>query len=222
MKKKLLIAFFITTIIFVLGLLLGLNYTAKSIKFFQEESYNQKLEFDDIQLQYRYLDLLQSEKKCDELIVAFQKNVDGLEETRKKIENLRRSISEEDYDLLMFDYRIRQIDYWLFSREMKKSCDTDYLTILYFFNGECGNDCREQALTLDSFKTHFGDKLLIFAIDGDYKNVDTINIIKKTFSINSYPTLIVEDKKYVGFSDNVKLLDIVCSLYDPVPEECNI
>ena len=84
------------------------------------------------------------------------------------------------------------------------------MTILYFYRNDC-DICPNQGVILTYFKNVFGDKLLVFPIDGGLSSDESaVDIIQSRFNITSYPTLIVEEQKFEGVIEKDALRTIIC------------
>ncbi len=203
-KDKYVIAGAITTGVFLLGLFLGLAIEGKRVNYIESISRRQNLDFSSLQLQYAFIDQLSQEKNCLAVQKTFEQNINNLESTRIRLENFDRDakLNKNEFDLLKNEYMLAQIRYWLLAERTRKLCETDVVSILYFFSDEkdCP-DCDRQAFVLTYLKKKFKDKLLIFSFDSKYELEPMIPLLKKTFNITKYPTIVIEGKSKEKFQD---------------------
>lgn len=221
-KEKYVFAALLTLGIFLLGVLLGLVIEGKRIIFIQNSAKEQKLDFASLQLQYAYVNQLSQEQNCPALIKTFEKNIESLESARLRLEeyNQNAKISKDDFKLLQREYILSQLSYWLFAKQTRDVCNVDQASILYFYSTkkECP-DCEEQAFVLTYLKKRFNEKLLIFALNGRYTEEPMIEMLKTRYDIQVYPTLVIEDKKFEGFTSKDDILREICRYYTHEKEE---
>ncbi len=48
-----------------------------------------------------------------------------------------------------------------------------------------------------------------------------IELLRRTYDLYTYPTLIIEGDKYEGFKDKAHLLDVICDYYKGDMAECD-
>ena len=210
-------AFVITVLIFVIGLLIGLNLTNERIEVSENFARQQKADYDSLQLQFLYL----QEGSCPVLEETLEHNINDLETQRAKIEEYIRDSSREEFKLLEREYMLSELRYWLLAKQAKQDCESDTVSVLYFYSdveGEC-NDCSAQGLVLSYLKNIFKDRLLVFSIDVNVQD-PLLNILKESEGINTLPALIIEEDKTYGLKDRDELKQIICDYYKTPPGEC--
>ncbi len=221
-KEIYIISFIITAGIFALGLLLGLFVENQRVGMINEKERIQALELRSLQLQYQFINVFSEEDNCGVLSKAFDDSVLSLEKTRERIENYVNdaAVNEYEFELLKREYSLSQINYWLLAERVKKTCENDVVTLLYFYGDEkqCP-DCSSQGVVLTYLKNKFGMKLLNFVFDGNTEE-PMIQLLKKVYSVDTYPTLIIDGKKYSGFTDKENLLKVICPKYNEFTEVC--
>lgn len=222
-KERYIAAGAITLGVFILGLLLGLLIEGKRVSYIESMSRKQNLDFSSLQLQYAFIDQLSQEKNCLAVQKTFEQNINNLESTRIRLENFDTDakINKDDFDLLKNEYLLAQIRYWLLAKRTRDLCDADIVNILYFFSDqkECP-DCEKQAFVLTYLKKKFKDRLLIFSFDSKFEAEPMVPLLKNTYNVGRYPTVVVEDTPYAGFRDKDSLLREICGIYKQKPKEC--
>lgn len=112
------------------------------------------------------------------------------------------SIFEEaKYQELKHQYTLLQLFYWSKLVDIKKECaGNEFVNVLYFYDDQCEQDCRNQGFILTEIKKIYGDKTMIFSMDADIAEVEpTMLIVLKEFGIDSFPALVIEGELYQGF-----------------------
>jgi lysyl-tRNA synthetase class II len=222
-KEKYIVAGLITGGIFILGLLLGFVIEGKRVGYIEEISKEQNLDFSSLQLQYAYIDQLSQENNCEAVSRTFEKSIESLEATRSRLENFDESaqLNRQEFDLLKREYTLAQIRYWLLAKKTKELCGDELVTVLYFFSDEreC-SQCNNQAFSLTYLKKRFREKLLIFSFDSKFEDEPLISILKSSYEISRFPTLVIEGEKFEGFTETEKILESICPYYSSEIKEC--
>ena len=222
-KDKYIIAGVITLGIFLLGLFLGLAIEGKRVNYIDSISRKQNLDFSSLQLQYAFIDQLSQEKNCLAVQKTFEQNINNLESTRIRLENFDRNakLNKDEFDLLKNEYILAQIRYWLLAQRTKKLCGNDIVNILYFYSDqkECP-DCDKQAFVLTYLKKKFKDKLLIFSFDSKFESEPMTLLLKKTYNVTTFPTIVIEENPKHSFTNKDIILKEVCGYYREKTEDC--
>ncbi len=203
--------------------MLGLIIEGARTSYLEEFNTKQGLDYNSLQLQYQFIDQLGQEKNCEAISKTFDNAVESLEDARVRLEgyNQDATLNKEDFDSLKREYTLAQLRYWLLARKTRDLCNMELSTILYFYSTEekCP-ECEQQAFILTYLKKRFKDRLLNFALDGDYDKEPMIQILKKTYDINQFPTIVVNDEKFEGLTDKDTVLAEICKSYDPMLTDC--
>ncbi|MBU4502479.1 MAG: hypothetical protein KKA79_07820 [Nanoarchaeota archaeon] len=216
--KRHILAIILAVLIFLTGISLGAFVNTERTEQLEEKTELSKLDFDSLQVQYLFLtSSLETEKSCLAAAVTLEENVNLLEVLGNKLTKYIRDqvlTDEPGFRLLKREYTLAELRYWLFAEKFKEACDSDTVTILYFYSSDntCSS-CETQGVILDYLKGMFKDKLLNFALDSDFTGEPMINIIKNTYNITKTPTLIINNKKYEGFYSKEEITHIICPLY---------
>ncbi|MEK6932365.1 MAG: thioredoxin family protein [Nanoarchaeota archaeon] len=224
-KSRYLIAFLITLAIFIIGILVGLVMSGERKGFLEEQNQIQRLDYDSINVQYLYLsNLLKEERDCSTASNLMSVQIDRLGVLGGKLEDFIKNANLDSggFDLLKREYTINELRYWLFSKNVNDICDDDKVSILYFYsNNDCGA-CRTQGFVLENLKSEFGKKLLVFSLDSEFQLEPMLNIIKDKYNITATPTLVINEKKYVGLKNSDELFNLICLEYSQKPNQCLI
>jgi len=222
-KSKFVIAFALTFVIFIIGILLGVFISELRASNLESLIEDQNLDLDSFQLQYSYIsDTVEKENDCIVVYQSLEENVVVLNDAADK---LNKFISESNNDFrgyasLRRNYILSQLRYWLLTEKFKNICELDVVSVLYFFsNSECYN-CDTQGFVLDNLKYDLGDRFLVFAIEGDFAEEPMVNIVKSSYYVDKFPTLIINNEKFDKFMDRDVLLKEICSVYKNKPDVC--
>ena len=222
-KDKYIIAGIITLGVFLLGLFLGLAIEGKRVNYIESLGRKQNLDFSSLQVQYAFIDQLSQEKNCLAVQKTFEHNINSLESTRIRLESFDReaTLNKNELNLLKNEYLLAQIRYWLLAERTRKLCGADIVTLLYFFSDEeeCP-ECEKQAFVLTYLKKLFKDKLLIFSFDSKFESEPMIPLLKNTYNVTNYPTIVIEGKPKSKFQDKNAILEEICGYYKEKPPDC--
>lgn len=220
-RKIFVSALFLTVVIFVMGLLLGLVIEGKRVEFIEQADREQKINLESLQLQLLYLSSIEGRESCPAFTTALSDHIKETENTRERLEKyLTEDMAHESgFSLLKREYIISQLNYWVLARKTRDICESDFVSVLYFYSKKCP-DCENQGFILDYLKKLFGDRLLIFALDKEFADENMIKVIAASYNVSWVPTIVIEDKVYQGFQSKDQLLKLVCSEYSDKPSDC--
>lgn len=223
-KGNYIIALILTICIFAIGVLLGALVTNERIKYMEQTSDVQRLEYDSMQLQYMYLNtIVNDDEACVGATKTLEENIKELEETRKRLEEYSDKsikVNREEFQNLKRDYILSEIRYWLLVNQAEKICKSNLVTILYFYSiGEC-SDCTGQGMILDNIKKELKENILIFSFDADFKGEPMLDILKESYNITDTPTMVIENRKFTGLVPKSEVLAVLCSYYKNEIETC--
>ena len=98
----------------------------------------------------------------------------------------------------------------LFLDRMKTECNrTNFVTVLYFYSNDKCDDCNKQGLVLNVIKQTYQQDVMIFAIDSDSR-LNVVDLLKKTYQVETVPSLVVDGKKYDGLVSVEELKSVLC------------
>ena len=222
--ERYMIAGVITFLIFILGLSLGFVLDQKRVSWIEETSKKQELDYKSLQLQYLYLNTLENTKKsCDVLSSTLRSTLVTLCETLEDLESFKEEtkLNKKEYRALLRKFTIENLNYWLFAEKSKKLCNVDAVSILYFFSRDYCKICPNQGVILSYFKGLFGEDILIFPIDADLKEDEPIiALLESVYTVESYPTIVIEEIPYRRIVPKDEMGKIICRLYRTEHKDC--
>lgn len=206
-KLKFLAIFAVTTIIFLIGILLGSalsNMKVDKLNDLQEDFRTDTLAVD---LAYEIL----SDNPCSSIDSSFL--TEDLHELSSKLEFLQnaRGIDDPKVKELRNYYSLLQLRHWMVSTQYKKYCNSSFTTIIYFFSDkkECPK-CDTQSTVLTHAREE-NDNLRIYSFKYETDNA-ALKALKDLYSIKSdevLPILIIDGDVYYGFRDSDELARLI-------------
>jgi len=219
-KDKYIMAGVLTFLIFSLGLALGFLLEDHRYNLIEEINQEQDVNYLSLQLQYLYLTAFQDYDSCPILAAALQKTVVDLSESLEKVITVEeeKNLPGDRQEMVLRRYALDNLRYWLLAKESQERCNLDIVNIMYFYSGDC-ESCPDQGTILTYFKNVFGEKVLIFPINMDLRPEEAmVDVVGSQFNITSYPTIIINNNKYVGMVKKDQLQEIICSSLQEAPE----
>ena len=218
--KKHLAAFVITCLLFVIGLMIGLNVSDYRLALLQEFTAQQRADFESLQLQYAYLST--SNTSCVALQNALENSVTQLEDARVKLEQyLRASATPTAFLLEKREYMLAEIRYWLLAGQTEHACGKDHVRVLFFYqDDDACSDCSAQGYILTSLKDTFDEKLLIFSLDAT-SGEPMVRIIRDVYNITMAPSIVVDEEVFSGLTIEKDLFDTICSHFTTPLAPCS-
>ena len=222
-KSRYLIAFAITLLIFIPGLLLGMVMDDARLSSLRVQSEMQELDLKSLQLNYLYIsEFADDNNTCVPLKIALEKSIKDLSKSLEKIEVYKNGakIENQDFTSLSRRYLLDNLNYWLLSKKTKEFCNLDTVNVLYFFNDDC-NICPNQGIVLTYFKKKLGDRFLVFPINtGLLEEEPMISVLLNVYNVSSFPSLMIEDEVFEGIVETERMHQILCEKYKLNSTEC--
>lgn len=225
-KRRYLVALVLTTMIFLLGLLVGYGITGVRLTRVQEHEKDLRLSYDSVQLQTLYISSLLRNQNCALLTKALDSNIHSIQKTADNLENYIKDsqLQREDYNSLKREYILEELRYWLLAQQFKDICNKDVVLVLYFFSSspeKSCNDCGPQGTILSYLKNKFQEKLLVFSIDADFDQEPMIPTLLADYNVTRTPSVVVDTTLYPGLQTEEKLLKEICNKFKTKITECN-
>ncbi|MEW5896435.1 MAG: hypothetical protein AB1668_01975 [Nanoarchaeota archaeon] len=221
--KKYLLAFMLTLIIFAGGILLGIMLENIRLSHSNQVIIAERINLRSLQLQQKYIESGQAD--CKALNKVLEADIDELNKKMAEvIEYERKSFfNQGDFNLLLQDYFLTEIQFLQVSREIDKKCPRNNIKIIYFYDE---NKEETQGIILDYLKKLFGSRLLIFSLDSTFRQEPMINILLTSYKIEKFPTTVIENKVLQGHKSVEELKEIICAEFADMdaelPGECSL
>lgn len=205
-KTKYLAVFTTTTLIFIIGILIGHQFSNKQIN--KLENIEQELRVDLIAIELQYL--LLAENPCivsDSLPLS-----EELYKLESRLGYMEGKVGADNPSVLRLKeyYSLLEIRHWLFLKKTKKECNKTYTLILYFYSkqkGECPQ-CEEQGYVLTYLREKY-PQIRIYSFDFDISNAALDTIKELYIKKQELPILIIDDDDYYGFKNKEAMEKII-------------
>lgn len=206
--NRAIIAGIITISIFVAGFSLGSLWEV-----FREEKIQKEL--DEMSVYSTSL-LLQSQLIEEATCPAFFPILtDALKDLRNSLDRYTTYTESSFFDmdgqnLLYRQYLMANIKYWMFAEKYKEQCGWNTSIIIYFFDGDCGDNCTAMSTRLDYLKRKYEDELLVFPVNLNLAKNDPIaKTMVYLYNVTTFPTIMTNGEIYHELSID-ELEDLVC------------
>jgi len=210
-------SFILTILIFSLGLSIGLLVEKERLQEFDKMNMEQEVDLKSMQMQQRYIDI--GGLNCEALTGILEANMEEVSESMDTVLDYNENsvIDSEVFELQLRDYFLTEIQYYLVANQIKEVCDNDVVTFLYFYD-EDENDIQGQVL--DYLKSVFGNNLLVFSFDSNFKEEPMIDVLIETYDIETFPTVVANGVVFEGGVGADELHDFICEELNNNHDEC--
>ncbi len=195
-KTKYFAVFATTTLIFLIGLVIGNNISNNKLS--KVDTLEQDLRTDTMAVELQYL--LLAEDPCS--TVNSTTLTEELYEIGAKLDFMEERLGKKNQDVTRLKnyYSLLEIRHWLFMKKQKKECNSDNTLILYFYSnlGDC-NRCEEQGFVLNYLRKKYS-KVNVYSFDINMNNI-ALDTIKSMFNVNKAPTIIINENVLEGFNN---------------------
>ena len=207
-KKTIISALIISAILFSSGVYVGFLLNREKLSGIEVNIDKVSSEMENFQLQFLFFDILGETATCPLL-----RNT--LKEINEESYNIGTKLDQyasdnelkdmKEYEKLKKEYSRIIISYWLLSNKLKGACGLDAATIIFFIGKDCA-ECDQQAFVLTYLKEKFGDKILIFTLDGSMEE-PSIEVLKNYYNVTDYPAIVVNGKRFDGLTKADTILE---------------
>ncbi|MBS3055311.1 MAG: hypothetical protein J4452_02345 [Candidatus Aenigmarchaeota archaeon] len=201
----------ITAGILFLGIFFGVTVSKSKVDNLQSELDKLKMSQEDLNLEF-VLIATSRNQTCNLISYELDKVIDNAAQLGERVSLYETSekIKDDRFSFLKDDYTITLIRYWFFLDRMKTECNrTNFVTVLYFYSNDKCDDCNKQGLVLNVIKQTYQQDVMIFAIDSDSR-LNVVDLLKKTYQVETVPSLVVDGKKYDGLVSVEELKSVLC------------
>jgi hypothetical protein len=202
--SKYIAVFATTTLIFMIGLLIGSYTTGQKLE--QVNDLEQDLRMDTMAMELQYLFLSQEPCQTDTDFLT-----DELYEIGEKLSYMENSLGSDNGQVMRLKeyYSLLEIRHWLFLKQVTKECDKN-LTLILFFYSQKEKDCPkcvEQGYALTFLRKEFED-VRVYSFDVNMTN-PALDAIKNSFITMDtvMPVIVINNTPYYGFHDKQALKD---------------
>jgi hypothetical protein len=193
--KIYLVAGILTVLVFSSGILVGWVLDQNRLTTIQSQIDDLQINLQNLDLENSFYSSVENKSTCLLYITkaeSLSKQTDELASRLNTFEDTNQ-FQLNSLNLLKKRYTLLNLGFWLQLVNLKKNCNYNATTILYFYPTKICDECVAQAIILDSLKKEMPEKLMIFAVDADL-NLGIVDLLKKTYNITSFPTLVINEK----------------------------
>jgi thiol-disulfide isomerase/thioredoxin len=205
-----LISGFITFIVLVAGISLGILLGRERVSNLEKSLEDLRITQDDTTLGFTLMSVF-GNRSCDIIQTELSNTVTEASNLGKEITKYEEEdFKDSNYQAMKKDYTIIQIRYWSYLERLKTECNkTNFITILYFYSSEYCPKCSQQALILNYVKGLYPDNVMVFALDYGI-DLNSVKLLKSVYGIDKAPMLVIDDKKYENVVELDELKQILC------------
>lgn len=210
--KLLVSALVISGLLFGSGMIIGYMINREKLTSIESEMNSVVQDVQNFQLQFLFIDVLGENSSCP-LLSATLANINRRSyDIGRYLESYSSQSEIQDYESYLRtrqEYSRLLVNYWLLANKLKKSCEMDAETVLYFYSSECSM-CEDQAFVLTYLKNKYGDNLLIFALDAELDEPSTKTIVG-FYNITAFPSIVVGENLHEGFQSTEMIENEIAS-----------
>lgn len=204
-KTKYLAVFATTTLIFLIGLVIGNKIS--DTKLSKVDTLEQDLRTDTMAVELQYL--LLAEDPCSS--VNSTTLSEELYEIGAKLDFMEQRLGKKNQDVIRLKdyYSLLELRHWLFIKKQQKECNTDNTLVLYFYSnlGDC-NRCEEQGFVLNYLRKKY-PSVNVYSFDINIDNM-AMDTVKTMFGVNKAPTVVINENVLEDFN-SLKYLETFIS-----------
>jgi hypothetical protein len=201
--KKYVLAFIITTMVFLTAFALSNFFNNKKINSLRD--IEDKIATDIMSSETQYA--LLAESSCKDL----QSNIlsQELNTLAQKLTYTEANLNKNSTDLLRLKtyYTLLQIKDYLLMKKISVKCNTKPVFILYFYSANC-DTCEQQGYVLTYLREQYPN-LRIYSFDYNLDNPALRTMISLYKVKDVTPALVINDQVYNGFMDKDKLTGLL-------------
>ena len=210
--RRYVVVFFLTTAIFVLGLVIGSYNTERKLSSLSELQEDLKTHTLDVEMQYNLL----AQDPCS--FVNVTALTDELYDISLKLDYMENVLGNDNPDVIRLKqyYSLLELRHWGFLKKVNKECGRNDTLILYFYSnqGDCPN-CEQQGFIL-SYLRKLYPNLYVYSFDLNLKS-NSLDILKKRYKVNEAPFIVINEAPRSGFLDKDALQEILNTTSHPSP-----
>jgi len=220
-NKKYLLAFSITLVIFLIGIILGSFIDDARLNDAESMALEEKVNLRSLQLQQQFIE--SGIADCKTLNHLLEQNINELARKMAIVQGYDKSslFNEKLFKLQLQDYFLTEIQFLYTAQDIDKKCKKDNIKILYFYDE---NALDTQGDILGYLKKLFGNRILVFSFNSKFNQEPMIPILLTNYKITQFPAVVIDDKVYQGHQKVDKLMDSICTEFESmktdVPLEC--
>ena len=213
LKKYILFSFILSTIVFLGGIYIGYNMQGREVNSTSVDLSSIKGQIGELEIMM-LMNSVNKNLTCTYLEDNMKPVQIELENVRKKVAAMEKDVklrNSEEYNKLAEDLIKLRIRYWMLGEEIRKNCDENLTTIIYFYtmNEKC-QDCDIMGYELSDISSKCNVVVAPIPIDS---KIEIVKTFAEYYNLSSkdVPVLIVDQNKTIkGLISENELEKIVC------------
>lgn len=187
--------------------MLGFTIESARLEDTRQITLAEKVNLRSLQLQQNYIESGLAD--CKALNRVLESNINELAKKMAIIIDYdkRAFFSQEEFELELRDYFLTETQFLLVSNEIDRKCSKDSLKIIFFYDE---NQQDTQGEILDYLKAVFGSKIMVFSFDSAFTQEPMIGILLEAYSIQQFPSVVVENQVFQGHTPLEVLQKTIC------------
>jgi hypothetical protein len=167
----------------------------------QNEMQENIVEMESRQLQLSYLKSPEVES-CTALEAGLGDIVKGYNSRLGKVQQYQENsfFKEQQFKTIKRKYILSGVRYWMYSQELRKRCNYNATTVLFFTENLFGEDecekCSNIGSELTLLKKRHDGNLLVFTIPTQLDD-GAVNILEQQYNVTETPTLVVNSQQKI-------------------------
>ena len=186
----------LTLIVFIAGIGVGVWLDAERVDATQERLSEIDLQWNDARLQNLFYGTMNDTVSCYAAIDAnleFNEKIYAEGKTIETYENVNRFAPQLLQEKKR--YALLQLQFWLNSIALKKQCNADYNTMVYFYSyydESVEMDQNLQSAVLTELKEKCGNSVLLIPLPADL-DMASVDLLKDTYGIEIAPSILIDE-----------------------------
>lgn len=193
-------------VVFILGVLFSNMMDDRRYEKLQNEVRDNSIQIESRQLQLSYLKSSEVQS-CSALQTGLSDIIRSYNDRLGKVQAFQKNsiFKEKQFKDTKHQYTLSGIRYWMYTQELRRKCDYNATTVLFFTENLFGNsdcdDCTGIGAELSIIKKKYEDQFLLFTIPTSLDD-GAVNALENQYNITKTPTLIINgEKKLEGFQN---------------------
>ena len=203
----------ITIIVFSFGIFIVLNIEGMFLSVFLLVMSSIENDVRNMELEMLYFQEMSGNESCVFLNEMVRRTNNKLDELSSELLSYREDniiFTKSKITNLKQTYTYFLIKDWILQEKVKDECETDTVSVLYFYKIDECDKCIIQGDILSLLKDKFKNKLMIFPLD---INVDLgmMKVLMSNFNVTTVPSLVIDGEVYTDVTKRNALEYTICS-----------
>lgn len=204
------IALFMTSLIFIIGILIGVRINESKSQELQKSLQSDVLQMQSLEMELSIVQKINSTAVCKYLEERMSEIIKNKVELGRKFDTT--GLPPNEAKVLEKEYVISLTRYWMFTDLQKKQCGLENPTLIFFFKS-ADELSREQGKAIDYLVYRSGENITVFSFNIEI-NEPLIRLIVSNYNITTAPTVVIDDEKHTGYQSVSDMTHFLCQKYN--------